>query len=247
MDSHAFRGLNYGYNSRTLDRLMDINAYFAFAVCMLRQGYNNTADTSPFDVEFGDGCPQNANILNLLFPSVFPYVAVDSSYYFEYDWAHDQPRELNCLDCDEQWWPSRCGDGKNQRNNETCDFNGLARTVWSNDGNNSWQAYKIGCQLNFSRVICDLSDDPTPPKDAGVAPLLRLMFVVMVCVCIAVLLLVFAALCRRYRKLRDERIMSQLVDSLDSDRYWMRFEGEDEGDGLGGAGLIESPRSHLLK
>jgi len=77
---HAFRGLQYGVDSRTLHFLLDAHAYIANMVCTLRLAFNATGFYGEHKYEERtDGCPVSANLLNLLFPRQFAVTPVRSS------------------------------------------------------------------------------------------------------------------------------------------------------------------------
>ena len=255
LEQHAFRGLNYGFNSRTLSSFMDLNAYLAFAVCLLRIAASNTSADIWSGSTYPDGCLTNGNLLHLLAPAVFPYQPVDSSRDVQI-WIHDEPRDPDC--CPWGWQEGQEGDGEEELAAEpslavpsycssSCDWNGMARTVWSNSTRRGWPAYDVGCSLNLSRHICELPDwsPPPPPSPTGVSALSRLLFVATVSVCLTVLLLVTGILCLRFRKSREERSATQLVDS---EQEWVRFGTEDSLTlGAHSRAMTESPRAHLLR
>ena len=248
---HAFRGLQYGVDSRTLHFVLDAHAYLANMVCTLRIGYHATSWYGAENyANRTDGCPASANLLNLLFPTQFELSPILSSscvngYYHE-------PTEAEIGWCTvPQWcfweasapietalWADRYdGNTLNQSaavepydyEYELCDTNGLAWPYWSNttDLEVAWPAYEVGCRLNFSRHICQLPAlPPPPPPDIVdvVDALFHQLFVVLVAVGLTVLLCVFVCLCRRYRVERAERLEARVADERSGSEMELEWE-----------------------
>ena len=100
---HAFRGLQYGADSRSLHFVLDAHAYIASMVCTLRVAYN--ASSGYDETNYGgrsDGCTANTNLLNLLLPRQFGLSPVLSSSCVP--GFYHQPNENDVHSCTAPRW-----------------------------------------------------------------------------------------------------------------------------------------------
>ena len=219
---HAFRGVNYAFSLLTLDHLVNVNAYFAYVLCMMRMAFDAQ---EPYNSEavLANGCPRAANALHLLFPHLpltSPITTWDFSYFF-----HSEPRESS--DCRWEYasatfsWPP-----PHSPLDDSCSMRGYASTVWVNTTSASaaWPAYEVGCAMNLSKVICEVGDAPVPLPPEEVTWVLRVGFVVLVVGGLVLIAVMVLGLSVRYRGLREQRSRQQLRESLSADQaysaYW---------------------------
>ena len=240
---HAFRGLQYGLDSRTLHFVLDAHAYIANMICILRLGYNATDwyQVEPPPAERTDGCPVSSNLLNLLMPHLFePSPILSSSCVNSF---YHQPTEAGVNWCPVPkwcWWDAAATtntantttttvdsyDGSSGQY-ELCDDNGLAWPWFHNTTSRdiAWPAYEVGCSLNLSRQICQLPPLPVLPLPRDVVDaLFHRLFVLVVAVGLAVLLCVLACLCRRYRVERAERLEARVADERSGSEMELEWE-----------------------
>ena len=230
MVPHAFRGVNYALSTLTLDLLLNVNAYFAYMLCMTRVAFDAREPFDPSAV-LSNGCPREANSLHLLFPTLSPHptspmTTVDFPIYF-----HSEPRER--IDCRADYsspsfsWPSP----QLSLAGDSCSLHGYASTVWLNTTNATaaWPAYEVGCALNLSKVICEVGEAPVPPPPEEVTWMLRVGFVVLVVGALVGIALVVVGMCSRYRGLREQRSRQQLRESLTADQAYSAYWHEGTG------------------
>ena len=247
---HAFRGLQYGADSRTLHFILDAHAYISNMVCTLRMGFNASGEYDAQDyADRSDGCPDAANLLHLLFPRQFEMSPILSSSCVSA--VYHQPTEGSILGCTVPkwcWWDdapassdTTLATGRQQSSlnqstvagysyyDELCDTNGLTWPLLHNttDLDVAWPAYQVGCQLNFSRHICQLPPLPLPPPPAIVEvvdELFHRLFIVVVAVGVSVLLCVLGCLWRRYCVERAERLEARVVDERSGSEMELEWE-----------------------
>jgi len=250
---HAFRGLQYGADSRTLRFVLDAHAYIASMVCTLRLAYNASGAYEEGNYEGrSDGCPLGGNLLNLLFPRQFDLSPVLSSSCVDGSLHEPNERDVRwCLAPKWCWWKadpatadtvppmSEAGYGSftsfsaapysDSAVDELCDMNGFTFPWWLDNASlaEAWPAYAVGCQLNLSRHICQLPPlPPPPPPDVveEVDELFHRLFVPVVGVGLSLLLCALACLCRRYRLERVERLEAREADERSGSAMELEWE-----------------------
>ena len=226
---HAFRGANYAQGLLTLDQLVNVNAYFAFILCLLRLGFNAQADYDSF-ARHADGCPRSANALHLLFGSEWEATSPMTSAYFD-EGVHGYPREAT--DCRVDYASSIFTYPARPDVADTCQLSGYATPVWVNTSNaaQAWAGYEVGCRLNLSKVICGVGDAPPGPEVEGLTETLRVGFIVLVVGGLVGLGGTVVGLGWRFRKTREQRSREQLREALNPAEDWNGWSGWPTGDG----------------
>ena len=215
--AHAFRGMNYAQGVLTMDDFVNVNAYFAFIICVMREAFAAQAPWGWND-RHSDGCPRDANVIDLLFPGVWDMGSPVSSAALPLV-LHGSPRESS--DCRVDYLSSVFTYPSRANVHDSCNLNGYAGTVWVNttEVGVAWPAYQVGCAMNLSKVICDVGDSPSLPVIPGLTWMLRVGFIVLVAGGLVGIGVVVGGLTWRCKRRRRERSRAQLSESLMGEQW----------------------------